>query len=82
MLVRDTVVALAINCESFYLMKITEEEKGKMEDVEDGFGHIIKKGTKHLEGVFLERKLNSYSLYTIPKKVQLAHLVSFFVIQG
>ena len=71
MLVRDTVVALAADpksCESFYLIKITEEEKEKMEAVEDGFGHIIKKAMKHLEGVFLERKYDSDNLYTIQKK--------------
>ena len=39
-----------------------------MEDVEDGFGHIIKKGMKHLEGVFLERNCDSDNLYTICKK--------------
>ena len=39
-----------------------------MEDVENGFGHVIKKGMKHLEGVFLERKFDCDSLYTIPKK--------------
>ena len=55
MLARDAVVALAADpksCESFYLIKITEVEKEKTEDVEDGFGHVIKKGMKHLEGVF------------------------------
>ena len=42
----DTVVALAAkhkSFESFYLMTIIEEEKEKKEDVEDGFGHVIKK---------------------------------------
>ena len=55
MLARDAVVALAADskpCESLYLIKITEVEKEKTEDVEDGFGHVIKKGMKHLEGVF------------------------------
>ena len=33
-----------------------------MEDVRDGFGHVIKKGMKHLE-----RKFDSDNLYTIPK---------------
>ena len=39
MLVHDTVIALAANPksrESFYLIKITEQDKEKMEDVEDG----------------------------------------------
>ena len=34
-----------------------------MEDVGDGFGHVIRKGMKHLE-----RKFDSDNLYTIPKK--------------
>ena len=66
-----TVVALVADpksCESFYLMKIAEEEKEKTEDVEDGFGHVIKKGMKHLEGVFLEMKFDSDNLFEIPKK--------------
>ena len=39
MLVHDTVIELAANPksrESFYLIKITEQDKEKMEDVEDG----------------------------------------------
>ena len=75
MLVHDTVVAIAIDpkfCESFYLVKITEEEKENMEDVEDGFGYVIKKQMKHLEGVFLQRKFDSDNLYTIPKKIKSA----------
>ena len=43
-------------------------EKEKTEDKEDGFGHIIKQGMKHLEGMFLERKFDSDNLYTIHKK--------------
>ena len=65
MLARDTVVALAADpksCESFYLIKITEEERAQTEDVEDSFGQVIKKGMKHLEGVFLERKFDSQYL--------------------
>ena len=53
MLVCDKVVALAADpksCESFYLIKIAEEEKEKAEDVEDVFGHVITKGMKHLKG--------------------------------
>ena len=71
MLVHNKVVALAVDpksCESFYLINITEEEKEKTEDVEDGFSHIIKKGMKHLEGVFLEREFDFNIFYTIPKK--------------
>ena len=55
MLVRDTVVALAVNPksrESFYLITITGEEKETTEDVEDGFGHGMKKEMKHLKGCF------------------------------
>ena len=36
--------------------------------MEDGFGHVIKKGMKYLEEVLLERKFDSDNLYTIPKK--------------
>ena len=68
----DTVVALAVDPkspESFYLIKITEEEKKKTEDdVENCFCHVIKKGMKHCDEVFLERKFDSYNLYTILKK--------------
>ena len=54
-IVRDAVAAFADDsksCESFYLIKITEEEKEKIKDIKDGFGHVIKKGMMHLEGVF------------------------------
>ena len=54
--------------ESFYLIKLTEEEKEKTEDVEDGFGHLIKKEMKHLEGLFLKRKFDPDNLYTTSKK--------------
>ena len=54
--------------ESFYLIKLTEEEKKKTEDVEDGFGHLIKKEMKHLEGLFLKRKFDPDNLYTTSKK--------------
>ena len=66
----DTVVALGADPKSgeTYLIKITKEEKEKTKDVEDGFGHFIKKGMKHLEGMFLERKFDPNILYTIPKK--------------
>ena len=50
MLVCDTVVALVVDpifCES-YIIKITEGKKEKKEDVEDSFGHVIKKGMEHL----------------------------------
>ena len=53
MLVRDTVVVTATDpkpCESFYLIKIREEEKEKTEDVEDDFSQVIRKGMKHLQG--------------------------------
>ena len=69
--VRNAVVAIVANpksCEGFYLIKIIEEEKEKMEDVEDDFGQVIKKGMKHLEEVFSERKFDSDNVYTIPKK--------------
>ena len=56
------------SCEFFYLIKITEEEKEKMENVEDDFSQVIKKEMKHLQEVFLERKFFSDNLYTIPKK--------------
>ena len=71
MLVRDTVLALAVNPksrESFNLIKITGEEKETTEDVEDGFGHVIKKEVKRLGGVFLERKFDFDNFYTRPKK--------------
>ena len=48
-------------------MKITEEEKEKREDVEDGIGHVVKKGMKYLKYVFLERSFNSDILYRKPK---------------
>ena len=48
--------------------QISWGKKEKREDVEDGFSHVIKKGMKHLERVFLERKLDSDNLCTIPKK--------------
>ena len=54
--------------ESFYLIKLTEEEKEKTEDVEDGFGHLIKKQMKHLEELFLKRKFDPDNLYTTSKK--------------
>ena len=66
----NTVVKLATDPksgESFYLIKITEEEREKAEDVDNGFGHVIKKGMKGLERVFFERKFDSDNLYTIPK---------------
>ena len=56
MLVHDTVVALVADLksrESFYLIKVTEEKIEKTEDVEDSFGHVMKKGMKHLGKVFL-----------------------------
>ena len=59
MLIRDIVVAFTYDPnsrESFYLIKITKEEKEKMGDVEDGFGHVIKKGMKHLEGKHLRKE--------------------------
>ena len=54
--------------ESFYLIKLTEEEKEKTEDVEDGFDHLIKKEMKHLEGLFLKRKFDPDNFYTTSKK--------------
>ena len=81
MLVHETVAVLATDPKSyefFYLIKITEEEKEKTEDVEDGLGHLIKKGLKHLEGVFLERKFDSDNLYTVLKKPKSA----FFFIES
>ena len=71
MLVRDTVVAIAVDPkspESFYLIMITGEAKETTEDVEDGFRHVIKKEMKDLEGELLERKFDSDNVYTIPKK--------------
>ena len=71
MLVCDTVVKLTVDpksCESFYTIKIIEEEKEKTEYAGDGFRHVMSKGMKHLEGVFLESKFDSDNLYTIPKK--------------
>ena len=59
MLIRDIVVAFTYDPnsrESFYIIKITKEEKEKMGDVEDGFGHVIKKGMKHLEGKHLRKE--------------------------
>ena len=43
-----------------------------MEDVEDGFGNVIKKGMQHFEGIFLEKKFDSKKQYTIPKKAKTA----------
>ena len=73
MLVRKAVIALVANpksWESFYLIKITEEEKEKTEDVKDSFSYVTKKAMKHLEGVFLKRKFYSYNLCTISKKLK------------
>ena len=73
--VRDTVTAIAVDSksrESFYLKKITEEEKEMTEDVEDDFSQVMKKGMKNLEEVFLERKFDSVNGYTIPKKPKYA----------
>ena len=67
MLVHYTVVALAADLKSrdaFYLIKITEEKIEKTVD----FGHVMKKGMKHLKKVFLEKKFDSNNPYTIPKR--------------
>ena len=72
--VRDTTVAFTADPkshESFYLMKITEEEKLKMEDVKDGFGYLMKKGMTPLDGIFLKRWFNPDNLYTLSKKPKL-----------
>ena len=79
--VSDTVVAIEADpksCESFYLKKISEEEKQKTEDVENDFSQVIKKGMKHLEKMFLERNFDSGNVYTIPKKPRSA----FFFREG
>ena len=71
MVVHDTVVAIVADLksrESFYLIKITEEKIEKTEDVEDGFGHVMKKGMKHLGKVFLEKKFDSNNPYRITKR--------------
>ena len=73
--VRDTVVALAANPKSldyFYLIKFTEEQKEKTEDVAYGFGQVIKKRTKHFEGVFVERKFDSDNIHSVSKKLKSA----------
>ena len=44
--------------------------------MEDGFGHVIKNGMKHLERVFLERKFDYQNLYTIPQKLKSNHTIS------
>ena len=52
-----------------------QKRRKKTEDVEDGFGHVIKKGMKYPEEVLLERKCDSDNLYTIPKKPKSAFFV-------
>ena len=54
--------------ETFYLMKITEEEQSKEEDHMDDYGHRVKKGVKHLQGVFFERECGSDKRYKLTKK--------------
>ena len=69
-LVPDIVVALAADStsrESFYLIKIIEEEQQKLEDDTDDYGHV-KKGVKHFEGLFFERKFDSDKVYTLNEK--------------
>ena len=39
-----------------------------MEDVKDGFGHLMKKGMTPLDGIFLKRWFNHDNLYTLSKK--------------
>ena len=48
--------------------------------MEDGFGHIIKKGVKHLEEAFLEMKFDSDNLYTISRKPKPAFFFRKYVL--
>ena len=70
-LVPDTVVALVADSKShksFYFIKTTEEEQQKLEDATDGYGYVVKKGVKHFEGLFFERKFDSDKVYTLNEK--------------
>ena len=52
-LIKDSIVALAADtkaCETFYLMKITEEEKEASITETDTWGKKIKEGQLHLRG--------------------------------
>ena len=71
LVVKGSIVALLADDKdnkSFYLVKKIEEEKEKMEDIDDGFGHKVKKGMKHFEGIFLETRYDSDKQYVIPKR--------------
>ena len=41
--------------------------------MEDGFDHVIKKGTNHLEGMFLEKKFVSDDLQRIYLRIPSLH---------
>ena len=41
--------------------------------MEDGFDHVIKKGTNHLEGMFLEKKFVSDDLHRIYLRIPSLH---------
>ena len=67
-MLRGAIVALAAEKKSkdtFYLLEIACAETSKDYDDTDSFGNTIVKGTKHLEGYFLD----SYNgVYQISKK--------------
>ena len=59
-LIKDSIVALAAGtkaCETFYLIKITEEEREASTAETDEWGTNITGGQLHLRGQFLKRNL-------------------------
>ena len=53
---------------TFYLIKITKEYDTKDYDDTDDYVHTMKKGQKHLEGIFLERNSGSDKTYKLTTK--------------
>ena len=83
MLLPGTVVALAADLQapvSFYVLKIRKKEEQKDEDIDDGFGHVKRKGVSHYEGVFFEKKFDSNKQYYIPRKPRTAYFYKGSVI--
>ena len=74
-----TIVALAAEKKSkdtFYLMKIACAESVKDHDVTNSFGNTVAKGTKNLEGYFLDSYIGVYrvSKKRATRKVLSIHL--------
>ena len=69
-LIKDSIVALAADtkaCETFYLMKITEEKEASITET-DTQGKKIKEGQLHLRGQFFETDPCSDTRYRLLKK--------------